>query len=73
MHDENSFFRGGCRIQKQTQSIQNINNLIKSGTWNSFSATLKIKVNKIDDFTSWTMIFELALKNDTESSYLILI
>ena len=42
------------------------------GTWNSFCATLKIEIlTKLKVLLAGTMIFELALKNDTESTYFI--
>ena len=40
------------------------------GTWNSFCATLKIEIlTKLRVLLAGTMIFELAVKNDTESNY----
>ena len=42
--------------------------------WNSFCATLKIKIlTKLMVLLAGTMIFELAVKNDTESTYLFLL
>ena len=44
------------------------------GTWNSFCATLKIEIlTKLMVLLAGTMIFELAVKNDTESTYFLLI
>ena len=43
------------------------------GTWNSFCATLNFLFTKLRVLLAGTMIFELAVKNDTESTYFLLI